>query len=48
MALRKRPHLDAYMKYQLETARERVEEEIVAQDFIRGAWRELRKGRGTA
>lgn len=46
--LRKRPVLNAYMKYQLGLARERVEEEIVAQDFVRGAWRELKKGRGAA
>lgn len=47
-SLRKRPPLDAYTRYQLDLARERVEEEIIASDFVRGAWRDLRKRKGAA
>ncbi len=32
----------AYDAYLLEGVRERVEEEIAANDFVRGAWRETR------
>ncbi len=32
-----------YHAYLLNLARERVELEIAANDFVRGAWRELRK-----
>ncbi len=45
LALRKRPALTGYMKYQLETARERVEKEIAASAFVRGAWRDLKERR---
>ncbi len=38
--------LNAYEDYLLDLARERVEEEIAASAFVRGAWREMRKGRG--
>ncbi len=37
------PSYDACL---LETARDRVEEEIAANDFVRGAWRELRRRAG--
>ncbi len=39
---RNAPRLTGYQEYQSETARERVEEEIAANAFIRGAWREMR------
>lgn len=39
------PRLNAYMKYQLSLARERVEEEIAASAFVRGAWRQLKERR---
>ncbi len=44
--LRKGPRLSDYMEYQLETAREAVEEEIAASAFVRGAWREMRRKTG--
>ncbi len=45
-ALRNVPRLTAYMRYQLALARERVELEIAANAFIRGAWREIRRKAG--
>ncbi len=44
-ALRNEPRLTAYQEYQLETAREAVEEEIAASAFVRGAWRQLKERR---
>ncbi len=41
--LRNASRLSDYMRYQLESARDRVEEEIAANDFVRGAWREMRR-----
>lgn len=35
-----------YPEYLLEGVKERVEEEIAAMDFVRGAWREMRRKAG--